>query len=377
MLNSAILTRFALVLCFVGIFVSGVLSIGALFHLSVPCGDARGCDLVATHWTSHPFGFPNAYLGFATYLFLACATFRPLHARGASERALKTALLVSGVGAAVSLGLTAVSVVVIHASCVWCLASTGVMVVLYGAHLALSRIPPQPSAHRSVALMMSLAAVTTIALLVEGSSIIGEARRLAQGPQPDAKLAREVFVPKDAHVLGQTDAPITLVEFGDLLCPACQNEFASVKAYLRSHPARVRFVFRHYPLIDLPGHKQSGPAAVAAEIASERGRFWQYIDAIYSELREHLRDSEPVLDIAAGIGLNRGQTLARMQDERDPAFQRVMRDIEDGKRIGVRTTPTFFIVADGHYTRGATMGSWKNELDSAEYAIGHAKDPRQ
>ncbi|MFI5386811.1 MAG: vitamin K epoxide reductase family protein, partial [Fimbriimonadales bacterium] len=65
------LNRVALTVSCVGLFISGILSIGQYYRYSVPCGSSNGCDLVAMDPSSHALGIPNAYLGFLVYAFLA------------------------------------------------------------------------------------------------------------------------------------------------------------------------------------------------------------------------------------------------------------------------------------------------------------------
>ncbi|MFL5546379.1 MAG: DsbA family protein, partial [Gemmatimonadales bacterium] len=50
------------------------------------------------------------------------------------------------------------------------------------------------------------------------------------------------------HVLGPTDAPVTLVEYGDYECPHCGRAHPIVASVLRPLGRQVRFAYRHFPL---------------------------------------------------------------------------------------------------------------------------------
>jgi protein-disulfide isomerase len=138
------------------------------------------------------------------------------------------------------------------------------------------------------------------------------------------------------HVLGQADAPITLVEYGDFECPFCGRSYPAVRRIRGELGDRVRFVFRHYPR---PEHRHARHAAEAAEAASAQGRFWEMHDQLF-EHQDALTDNN-LAQYAAGIGLD----VERFQHELTSGVyvKRVQRDIQSGANSDVHGTPTFFI----------------------------------
>lgn len=78
------------------------------------------------------------------------------------------------------------------------------------------------------------------------------------------------------HSLGPEHAPITIVEYGDYECPTCKQALGAVKIVLAHFEARVRFVFRHFPIEQ--AHPHALHAALAAECAGGQGKFWQMHD---------------------------------------------------------------------------------------------------
>ena len=54
---------------------------------------------------------------------------------------------------------------------------------------------------------------------------------------------------------GPADASVTLVEYGDYECPACQRAYGETERLLESEEGRVRFIFRHFPLMRI--HQQA------------------------------------------------------------------------------------------------------------------------
>ncbi len=368
------LNRAALVLALAGVFVSGVLSIGAFFVLQIPCGSSHGCDIVARHSSSHALGIPNAYLGLLAYLVLAgLAYWRLISPPG--KRLLVIGYAIAALGSLASLVLTFVSITVIGATCLWCLSSAALMILSLIVHALLMQVAspsdidaPKPAMTNGVFLAISGLA-TLVALGIVGGRIVAEGTRAGYTGDFTAERPESMYLPADAHTMGDPNAPIVLIEFGDLLCPTCQGDYGKVKQFLGLHPGKIKYVFREFPMFGLKGHEQAAPAAIAAEIAGEKGRFWQFLDGMYSQLRENVKDTQPILDCAASVGLDPKTTLERMQDEKDPAFQRMMKDIKDASSLGVEGTPTFFIIAKGvPGVRTCTPASVFDDLVLPDYA---------
>lgn len=360
-----VLNRLALVLAFAGLFVSGVLSIGQFYSASLPCGTSHGCDQVALHPSSHALGIPNAYLGFIVYLLLAAVIYLRLVIPTAAKRLLVVGYGLSAVGTLASLILTYIALSVIQATCPWCLASTAIMIVLLIIHAMLmqseSSIDTEPSFDGILLAGSTLAtAVGLGAMWVQ----------LVNGAQPNVndKLPLAVYFPEGAHIYGDPNAPVTIVEFADLVCPTCQVEYPRIKEFVDKHKGEVKYVFRHCPLIGAPGHEQAAPAAIMAEIASEKGKFWPFVDSMYSEQRGDLKEFAPILDAAKGVGLDPKTSVERVRNEHDPAFERVMKDLKDASKIGVIGTPTFFLIAKGvKGVRTSTVAGLFDDLQRRQY----------
>ena len=118
----------------------------------------------------------------------------------------------------------------------------------------------------------------------------------------------------------------------------------------------------------LKGHEQSAPAAIISEIAAEKGRFWQFADAMYSKQQEGVKDTEPILEIAKSVGVDAPNLIDRVRNPKDPAFKRMMKDVDDGSKLGVAGTPTFFICAKGSdRVLASSMSTLIDDLDRPEF----------
>lgn len=147
----------------------------------------------------------------------------------------------------------------------------------------------------------------------------------------------KVPVTAEDHCLGNADAPITLVEYGDFQCPDCGMAYPMVKKLRKHFGKKLRFVYRNFPLIKI--HALAEPAAEAAEFAASQGKFWEMHDAIF----EHQRRLSPtsLVNLAEELGLADNETAAAM--EKHLFSERITNDVDGGRQAGVHATPTFFI----------------------------------
>lgn len=162
------------------------------------------------------------------------------------------------------------------------------------------------------------------------------------------------------HALGPEDAPVTLVEYGDLECPYCRQVNPVIRELRRRLGGRLRYVFRHFPIRSTHVHAQL--AAEAAEAAGAQGKFWEMQEFIL-EHQEALDESH-LLEYATELDLD----LERFKEDLDAhAYaERVKEDFHSGVMSGVNGTPTFFI-------NGVRYdGAWDLEslIDAVEKPLG-------
>ena len=156
------------------------------------------------------------------------------------------------------------------------------------------------------------------------------------------------------HMLGPVDAPITLVEYGDLQCPHCRRAHGILPRVLKRMGDRTRFVFRHFPLTE--SHPNALHAAEAAEsVAAQVGEtgFWKIHDLLYEHQPEweEAPNDAPILELARQAGADADVVAADLDEDRYE--EPVKADFMSGVRSGVNGTPTFFINGvrfDGDWT---------------------------
>jgi protein-disulfide isomerase len=180
----------------------------------------------------------------------------------------------------------------------------------------------------------------------------------AAAPAPTPTVA-DVDIDDDA-ILGEEDAPVTIIEFSDYQCPYCGRFFRETLPQIKSKyidTGKVRLIFRDFPL---SFHPNAEPAAIAANCAGEQGKYYEFHDKIF-ENQASLSDAS-YRQWAEELGLD----VAAWEACREDPDQRaeVRKDFLDGQNAGVRGTPAFFI--NGKLVSGAQPYSVFEQLIEAE-----------
>lgn len=139
-----------------------------------------------------------------------------------------------------------------------------------------------------------------------------------------------------APFIGPANAPVEIVVFSDFECPYCGQVGPLLDEVLQHNAKTVKVVFKHFPL---GFHKSAKPAALAAMAAQKQGKFWEMHDRLFANQKS--LTPEKFRAIAQELKLNLGQF------DKDQAnielAQRLEKDMNDGRRAGVRGTPTLFV----------------------------------
>jgi protein-disulfide isomerase len=88
--------------------------------------------------------------------------------------------------------------------------------------------------------------------------------------------------------LGSSAAKVTLIEFGDYQCTYCHRFHIDTKGSILKNfvnTGKVKFLFKDFPINDLPADRASTLAAEASYCAADQGKYWQYHDELYNNLK--------------------------------------------------------------------------------------------
>lgn len=146
--------------------------------------------------------------------------------------------------------------------------------------------------------------------------------------------------------LTRADAPVTVVEFSDFQCPFCSKGADRVAEIKSKYGSKVKVAFKHFPL---PNHPNARPAAEASMCVNEQGteKFWKFHDLVFKN--QDKMDEAGLANFAkqAGAKEDAYKACVAAGKYRDLIGQ----DMAYGEKIGVESTPTFFV--NGRVVKGA------------------------
>lgn len=202
--------------------------------------------------------------------------------------------------------------------------------------------------YQLAALLVAAVGIGTVAVSILAS---GSTSDLKPGrPVPGAAQTRALLagIPQRGIALGNPHAPVTLVEFGDLQCPACAQFATSalpaiISNYVR--PGRVLLVFRG---LDFLGDDSLRAARMAAALG-EQNSLIGFVALMYRN--QGLENSGYVTDtyLRALAGAIPGVDVARALNARDSfAVQAQLNAGQQlAKRLGLKSTPSFLLYRSG------------------------------
>lgn len=147
---------------------------------------------------------------------------------------------------------------------------------------------------------------------------------------------------------GPKDSPVTIVEFGDLQCPACKAAQPALEGLVAAEP-NARFVFQNFPL---EMHNWAAKGAYYADCVAQASNdaFWKFIAKTYETQADITAENadEKLTAIADGVGV-KGADIAGCATT--PVTKaHVDTSIALGKSVNVTGTPTLFV-------NGRTIGN--------------------
>jgi protein-disulfide isomerase len=140
---------------------------------------------------------------------------------------------------------------------------------------------------------------------------------------------------------GPKDAPVTIVEFGDLQCPACKAAQPTIEGLVAAEP-NAHFVFQNFPL-EMHNWAAKGAAYADCVGRASNDAFWKFISKTYETQSDITAENadEKLTAIADGAGV-KGADIAACAAKPE-AKARVDASLALGKSVDVTGTPTLFI----------------------------------
>jgi len=156
------------------------------------------------------------------------------------------------------------------------------------------------------------------------------------------------FYNNASPILGDTNAPLTLIEFGDYQCTYCKKFFHETEEsilinYIQT--GKVKMLFKDFIIVD----EDSVNAASAAHCANDQKMFWQYHSTLYNNWDGEgtgWASSDQLHKFASTLGLDMNEFTECMSQSKWKDLVHSSHD--DGRTLGVDATPTFFIIDENN-----------------------------
>ncbi len=150
----------------------------------------------------------------------------------------------------------------------------------------------------------------------------------------------KLFVRDYSPSVGPDDAKVVLVEFLDPECESCRAFAPYVKEIVEKYEGKIKLVVRYAAF-----HKNSAYAISILEAARKQGQYWQTLDLLFKSQPAWGNHHNPRPDLIWNYLTTLDLDIDQIKkDMHDPKFMEwIKQDAEDGKTLGVRGTPTFFI----------------------------------
>lgn len=143
------------------------------------------------------------------------------------------------------------------------------------------------------------------------------------------------------YVKGATNPTVTIIEYGDLQCPACAGFAPVIRQMVEDYPDDVQVIFRHFPLNSI--HPLAQKAAEANEAAGAQGAFWEFHDNLYDRQSEwtNLSEEEAIAYFVAIAEELELDTATFEQEINDGIYSAYVTSLgEEAIQIGATGTPT-------------------------------------
>ena len=166
------------------------------------------------------------------------------------------------------------------------------------------------------------------------------------------------------NVKGENSKGVVLVEYGDFQCPACAGYHPIIKQVVEKYNKEIKFQFRNFPLQQI--HQNARAAARAAEAAGKQGKYWEMHDTLY-EQQQTWEQSTAVNAIFEGYATQLGLDIAKYKSDfgSSAVNETINADFAEGTRLGVNSTPTFFLQDKKLEDPPRDVEGWNKLIDQA------------
>jgi len=170
-------------------------------------------------------------------------------------------------------------------------------------------------------------------------------KQVIEDPKKPVQVSTGTFFDNGSPILGDPNAPITLIEFGDYQCHFCNVYYQNTghkifKEYVMA--GKINVIFKDYTIIG----PDSTIAALGAHCAGEQGKFWEYHNVLYENWdgeNNGWAGQENIFRFGEQIELDMDEFIECNVDKRYE--QKILESSNDARTLGVTGTPAFYVIS--------------------------------
>jgi len=196
-----------------------------------------------------------------------------------------------------------------------------------------------------IAIVSIIAVFFAVSVIGNSPELQFEEKAASQGNnQGNNQPALALFSANASPILGDANAPITLVEFGDYQCFFCNKFFHDTEAGIIKNyveTGKVKIIFKDFTIIG----PDSISAAQATHCAKDQEKFWEYHDKLYNEWdgeNNGWASVEKLKQFADELELDQEKFDECLDSKKYQSL--VASSNSDAKTLGLTGTPGFFVI---------------------------------
>lgn len=154
---------------------------------------------------------------------------------------------------------------------------------------------------------------------------------------------------------GDASAPITIVEFSDLQCPACRAGANSVAQVIQKNPGKIKLVLKHLPLERIHPHARRGAEYFEALALQDAKKAYDFKKQVFARQAETKTDKDGVekffMELAKTVGADVAQLTQDLKTKNAQFTERINNDMKEALGFEFNGTPAYIV--NGVALRGA------------------------
>lgn len=153
----------------------------------------------------------------------------------------------------------------------------------------------------------------------------------------ESKIKRNLESAPNYHeVYPNATGNVTVLEFSDFQCPFCKQSYPIIEKLRQRYGDEIMIKYKHFPL---PMHEYAMDSAIASECARLQGKFWEYHNVLFEN--QNSLSTASLKKYAQKLNLDTEKFDSCLDNKETIA--KVQKDFNEGNKLGVSGTPTFFI----------------------------------